>query len=65
MGRLLEPVGNGRSRLMIETGSLLPGQNPAYSFAADIPLSVTEGVVFWLLVVVAVLIVVVVIEGHG
>jgi hypothetical protein len=37
MGRLLEPVSNGRARLMIETIPIAIGmeQNPAYSFAAE------------------------------
>jgi hypothetical protein len=49
MGRLFETASNGRARLMIE---IIPGlpvmkQDPAYSFAADIPLSVKqEGVIF-------------------
>jgi len=32
MGRLIEPVSNGRARLMIEAMQM--EQNPAYSFAA-------------------------------
>jgi len=43
MGRLIEPVSNGRARLMIEAMQM--EQNPAYSFAAaNTPLSATEGV---------------------
>jgi hypothetical protein len=42
MGRLIEPVSNGRARLMIETIiiSVIMEQNPAYRFAADTPLLV-------------------------
>jgi hypothetical protein len=45
MGRLLEPVSNGRARLMIETALQPAGQNPAYSFAAEknTPFCKTEG----------------------
>jgi len=37
MGRLLEPVSNGRARLMIEALPASAGkeQNPAYRFAAE------------------------------
>jgi hypothetical protein len=36
MGRLIEPVSNGRARLMIELSPRKTGkiQNPAYRFAA-------------------------------
>jgi hypothetical protein len=36
MGRLIEPVSNGRARLMIEITPVKTGmkQNPAYRFAA-------------------------------
>ena len=45
MGRLLEPVSNGRARLMIETALQPAEQNPAYSFAAEknTPFCKTEG----------------------
>jgi hypothetical protein len=48
MGRLLEPVSNGRARLMIETALQPAEQNPAYRFAAEkIPLSAKQkGVIF-------------------
>jgi hypothetical protein len=50
MGRLIEPVGNGRARLMIEIIPVLTRvkQNPAYRFAADMPLPIKWRGLFFL-----------------